>query len=357
MIPRILDFIFNEHEKVNNIITNNTTDKCSKIKVEVKTCCMEIYQENIIDLLANVQNEKENNKENNKGQQQIQNLKVKEDAKRGMYIDGITEAAVSNAKEAKDIILKGLKSRHVAATAMNAESSRSHLIFTIYLSASYLRNEGGSVSKTSRLHLIDLAGSERQKATKAEGNRIKEAGMINKSLSSLGNVINALVENCDGKNKYVPFRDSKLTHFLKDSLGGNSKTTICANISLSIIQINETISTLKFVQRAKMIKNKATVNVNVQENIQCLQDEIKKLKNIDIDSLVKECLKDSKKDCKKSLDDLIDLMFEGKKISSKILNEKELDKLVDEILNNDEELKNIGKEAIKKILDEIMEED
>ena len=276
LIPRILDFIFNEHEKVNNIITNNTTEKCSKIKVEVKTCCMEIYQENIVDLLANVQNEKDNSK----GQPQLQNLKVKEDAKRGMYIDGITEASVANAKEAKDIILKGLKSRHVAATAMNAESSRSHLIFTIYLSASYLRNEGGSVSKTSRLHLIDLAGSERQKATKAEGNRIKEAGMINKSLSSLGNVINALVENCDGKNKYVPFRDSKLTHFLKDSLGGNSKTTICANISLSIIQINETISTLKFVQRAKMIKNKATVNVNVQENIQCLQDEIKKLKNI-----------------------------------------------------------------------------
>ena len=87
-------------------------------------------------------------------------------------------------------------------------------------------------------------------------------------------------------------------------------------------------------------------------------DKLKEIiKNIDIDSLVKECLKDSKKDCKKSLDDLIDLMFEGKEISSKILNEKELDKLVDEILNNNEELKNIGKEAIKKILDEIMEED
>ena len=87
-------------------------------------------------------------------------------------------------------------------------------------------------------------------------------------------------------------------------------------------------------------------------------DKLKEtLKNIDIDSLVKECLKDSKKDCKKSLDDLIDLMFEGKKLSSKILNEKELDKLVDEILNNDKELKNIGKETIKKILDEIMEED
>ena len=283
LIPRILDFIFNEKEKVNNIITNNTTEKCSKIKIDVKTCCMEIYQENIIDLLgtSNIAEMnggkggmmKDNNTQNEK-------LKVKEDSKRGMYIDGITEVPVSNAKEAKDVILKGLKSRHVAATAMNSESSRSHLIFTIYLNASYLRNEGGSVSKASRLHLIDLAGSERQKQTKAEGSRIKEAGMINKSLSSLGNVINALVENSEGKNKFVPFRDSKLTHFLKDSLGGNSKTTIVANISLSIIQINETISTLKFVQRAKMIKNKATLNVNVQENIQCLQEEIKKLKSI-----------------------------------------------------------------------------
>lgn len=282
LIPRILDFIFNEKEKVNNIITNNTTEKCSKIKIDVKTCCMEIYQENIIDLLgaSNIADMNGGKGGMIKDNSQNEKLKVKEDSKRGMYIDGITEVPVLNAKEAKDVILKGLKSRHVAATAMNSESSRSHLIFTIYLNASYLRNEGGSVSKASRLHLIDLAGSERQKQTKAEGSRIKEAGMINKSLSSLGNVINALVENSEGKNKFVPFRDSKLTHFLKDSLGGNSKTTIVANISLSIIQINETISTLKFVQRAKMIKNKATVNVNVQENIQCLQDEIKKLKSI-----------------------------------------------------------------------------
>lgn len=116
--------------------------------------------------------------------------------------------------------------------------------------------------------------------------------------------------------------------------------------------------------------NENTFNVNMGRINKYASDDVEKeigkkyfdklketLKNIDIDSLVKECLKDSKKDCKKSLDDLIDLMFEGKKISSKILNEKELDKLVDEILNNDEELKNIGKETIKKILDEIMEED
>ncbi len=91
--------------------------------------------------------------------------------------------------------------------------------------------------------------------------------MINKSLSTLGNVINALVENYEGKNKYIPFRDSKLTYFLKDSLGGNSKTTIVANISCSLIQMNETISTLKCVQRAKKIKNSATLNMSVQENI------------------------------------------------------------------------------------------
>ena len=116
--------------------------------------------------------------------------------------------------------------------------------------------------------------------------------------------------------------------------------------------------------------NENTFNVNMGRINKYASDDVEKeigkkyfdklketLKNIDIDSLVKECLKDSKKDCKKSLDDLIDLMFEGKEISSKILNEKELDKLVDEILNNDEELKNIGKETIKKILDEIMEED
>ena len=116
--------------------------------------------------------------------------------------------------------------------------------------------------------------------------------------------------------------------------------------------------------------NENTFNVNMGRINKYASDDVEKeigkkyfdklketLKNIDIDSLVKECLKDSKKDCKKSLDDLIDLMFEGKKISSKILNEKELDNLVNEILNNDEELKNIGKETIKKILDEIMEED
>ena len=273
LIPRIIHYLFNEKEKVHNIITNNTTEKCKNIKYQVKTCVMEIYQEQIIDLLNPLSNSKNDKKE-------TPELKIKEDPKKGMYIQGITEAEVLNAKEAKTLILTGLKSRHVAATEMNAESSRSHLLFSIYLNAQYIDAKGGEVKKSSRLHLIDLAGSERQKKTKAIGERIKEACMINKSLSTLGNVINALVEQVEGKGKYIPFRDSKLTYFLKDSLGGNSKTTIVANISCSLMQVGETISTLKFVQRAKMIKNSVSLNVSVQENIETLHAEIKKLKEI-----------------------------------------------------------------------------
>ena len=276
LIPRIINYIFNDKDKVNNIITGGNTEKCKNIKINTKICVMELYQESIIDLLCKNDPKDFKNEKNDKGSE----LKIKEDPKKGMYVQGITEVEVKNAKEAKDLILTGLKSRHVAATEMNAESSRSHLLFSIYVTTSFANPRGGAVSKTSRLHLIDLAGSERQKKTKAQGERIKEACMINKSLSTLGNVINALVENYDGKNKYIPFRDSKLTYFLKDSLGGNSKTTIVANISTSLIQMNETISTLKFVQRAKMIKNSATLNMSVQENIEALQEEIKRLKAI-----------------------------------------------------------------------------
>ena len=276
LIPRIIHYLFNEETKVKNIITGNNTDKCKNIKMNIKFCVMELYQESIIDLLKTLSPNPTGKPQNDKANE----LKIKEDPKKGMYVQGITEVEIKTAKEAKNLILVGLKSRHVAATEMNAESSRSHLLFSIFLSTSYINNRGSAVEKTSRLHLIDLAGSERQKKTKAQGERIKEACMINKSLSTLGNVINALVENYEGKNKYIPFRDSKLTYFLKDSLGGNSKTTIVANISLSLIQMNETISTLKFVQRAKMIKNSATLNMNVQENIEALQEEIKKLKSI-----------------------------------------------------------------------------
>mmetsp|Transcript_20150 Transcript_20150/g.3290 ORF Transcript_20150/g.3290 Transcript_20150/m.3290 type:complete len:134 (-) Transcript_20150:913-1314(-) len=133
---------------------------------------------------------------------------------------------------------------------MNKESSRSHSVFTMMLESKET-NDGLINYKISRFHIIDLAGSERQKATDTAGGRLKEAGMINKSLSALGNVINSLVDISEGKSRYVHYRDSKLTFLLKDSLGGNSKTCMIACISPSNTAFGETLSTLKFAQRAK----------------------------------------------------------------------------------------------------------
>ena len=283
LIPRIIHYLFNEKEKILNLITNNTKEKCKDIKYQIKACVMEIYQEQLIDLLNPVTNTNPSfNLYNNINiiKKDQNELKIKEDPKKGMYIQGITEEEIKTAHQAKNLILTGLKSRHVAATEMNAESSRSHLLFSLYLNGEYINSKQSKIQKSSRLHLVDLAGSERQKKTQTLGERIKEACMINRSLSTLGNVINALVEVAEGKGKYIPFRDSKLTYFLKDSLGGNSKTTIVANISSSLMNIAETISTLKFVQRAKLIKNTISLNVCVQENIETLHEEIKKLKEI-----------------------------------------------------------------------------
>ena len=139
---------------------------------------------------------------------------------------------------------------------MNKKSSRSHCVLTLTIESKKLR--GGVEHITmSKFHFVDLAGSERQKMTKSTGQRLREAGNINKSLTVLGSVINSLSEN---KNKHIRYRDSKLTFLLKDSLGGNSKTTMIANISPAALSFSETLSTLKFAQRAKLIKNKASIN-------------------------------------------------------------------------------------------------
>jgi kinesin family protein 15 len=132
--------------------------------------------------------------------------------------------------------------------------------------------------KSSCFHIIDLAGSERSKHTQAEGQRLKEAGMINKSLSALGIVINSLVDISEGKARHVHYRDSKLTFLLRDSLGGNSKTVIIANITQAMSSVNETLSTLQFAQRAKLIKNKAVINEESSGTIQILKAEIRRLK-------------------------------------------------------------------------------
>ena len=159
-----------------------------------------------------------------------------------------------------DLIARGARNRHVGSTQMNKESSRSHSVLTTLIESKTMTASGVWQMKSSQFHVIDLAGSERSKHTQAEGQRLKEAGMINKSLSALGIVINSLVDISEGKARHVHYRDSKLTFLLRDSLGGNSKTLMIANITPSTFSINETIITLKFAQRAKLIKNKAIIN-------------------------------------------------------------------------------------------------
>ncbi|KAM7375859.1 hypothetical protein PAMP_005625 [Pampus punctatissimus] len=180
-------------------------------------------------------------------------------------------------REVEKVLSMGWRNRRVASTSMNRESSRSHAVFTMTLESKESINEVVNI-RMSQLNLVDLAGSERQKDTHTEGSRLKEASSINRSLMCLGQVIMALVDVSNGKNRHICYRDSKLTFLLRDSLGGNAKTYIIANVHPGSKCFGETLSTLQFAQRAKLIKNKAIINEDTQGNVRQLQAEVKKLK-------------------------------------------------------------------------------
>lgn len=211
-------------------------------KFLVRVAYIEIYNEEIRDLLAKDQNVC---------------LEVKERPDIGVYIRDLSGYVVNNADDMERIMTLGKKNRMVGATAMNVQSSRSHAIFTITIENGDMGEDGKQHIKMGKLHLVDLAGSERQNKTGAIGQRFKEATKINLSLSVLGNVISALV---DGKSTHIPYRNSKLTRLLQDSLGGNSKTVMVANVGPADYNYDETISTLRYASRAKNIKNRARVN-------------------------------------------------------------------------------------------------
>jgi kinesin family member 15 len=161
---------------------------------------------------------------------------------------------------------------------MNEKSSRSHSVLSCFIESKSL-GDGMLSERFSTFHIIDLAGSESNKSSMAEGVRLKESGMINKSLSALGLVIKTLSERKSWQAKHVPYRSSKLTFILKNSLGGNSKTLVIANVSPSWSHLSETLSTLDFAKRAKLMKNEAQVNDSTTINVRSLQNEIMKLKS------------------------------------------------------------------------------
>jgi hypothetical protein len=180
-------------------------------------------------------------------------LEIKEHPILGVYVKGLQEIVVDNPSKMQDIIDQGMKSRTVASTQMNADSSRSHSVFTIKVHQKDAEDE--SKNLFAKVNLVDLAGSERVKSTGATGATLKEGANINKSLSALGNVINALVELAKGKKgAFVPYRNSKLTRVLQESLGGNSITVMIAALSPALCNFEETLSTIKYANRAKAIK-------------------------------------------------------------------------------------------------------
>lgn len=247
IIPRIIEQIF-----------RSIIESPANMEFTVKVSYMEIYMEKIRDLLNPA----------------CDNLPIHEDKTNGVYVKGLLEVYVSSIAEVFEVMRRGGQARVVAYTNMNAESSRSHSIFVVTITQKNLDN--GS-AKSGRLFLVDLAGSEKVGKTGASGQTLEEAKKINKSLSALGMVINSLT---DGKSTHIPYRDSKLTRILQESLGGNSRTTLIINSSPSSYNEAETLSTMRFGMRAKSIKNKAKVNADLSPA------ELKALlKKVKIDSI------------------------------------------------------------------------
>ena len=227
----------------------------------VRASYLEIYNEEICDLLSKNYKKK---------------LELRENPDYGAYVKDLTTLIIQNADEMKDKLIQGRKNRHVGETKMNKDSSRSHSIFSINLETIEMGLDGKQHIRAGKLNLVDLAGSERQSKTQAVGDRFIEAVNINLSLSALGNVISALV---DSKATHIPYRYSKLTRLLQNSLGGNAKTVMVANIGPADYNYEETLSTLRYANHAKSIKNKPKINEDPKDTmIREYQEEINRLK-------------------------------------------------------------------------------
>ncbi|XP_011818084.1 PREDICTED: kinesin-like protein KIF16B isoform X4 [Colobus angolensis palliatus] len=266
LIPRICEGLFSRI---------NETTRWDEASFRTEVSYLEIYNERVRDLLR-------------RKSSKTFNLRVREHPKEGPYVEDLSKHLVQNYADVEELMDAGNINRTTAATGMNDVSSRSHAIFTIKFTQAKFDSEM-PCETVSKIHLVDLAGSERADATGATGVRLKEGGNINKSLVTLGNVISALADlsqdaaNTLAKKKpvFVPYRDSVLTWLLKDSLGGNSKTIMIATISPADVNYGETLSTLRYANRAKNIINKPTINEDANVKlIRELRAEIARLKTL-----------------------------------------------------------------------------
>ncbi|XP_073708249.1 kinesin-like protein KIF1A isoform X2 [Garra rufa] len=267
IIPLLCEDLFT---KINDSNTHNN------MSYSVEVSYMEIYCERVRDLL----NPK------NKG-----NLRVREHPLLGPYVEDLSKLAVTSYNDIQDLMDSGNKARTVAATNMNETSSRSHAVFNIIFTQKRFDSETDNTSeKVSKISLVDLAGSERADSTGAKGTRLKEGANINKSLTTLGKVISALAEVDSGGNKnkkkkkvesFIPYRDSVLTWLLRENLGGNSRTAMVAALSPADINYDETLSTLRYADRAKQIRCNAVINEDPNNRlVRELKDEVSRLKDL-----------------------------------------------------------------------------
>jgi kinesin family protein 3/17 len=230
LMPRVFESVFEEIEKMN----------ASQFLVRV--AYLEIYNEEVRDLLSKNPKNK---------------LDLHEKPDSGVYVKDLSSFVVKTPQEIKNVMKCGTKNRAVGTTNMNKHSSRSHALFQVTVETQDIGMDGKPHIKVGKMNMVDLAGSERLAKTGATGTRAKEATKINLSLSTLCHVISALT---DAKSNYIPYRDSKLTRLLQDSLGGNTKTIMVSNIGPAEYNYDETINTLRYASRAKNIQNQPRIN-------------------------------------------------------------------------------------------------
>lgn len=312
IIPRACDSLFENMKKRQDVL-----------EYSIKCSFLEIYREHIRDLLSQ--------------EAEYKDLKIRVDSFKGIYVQSLIEKQVFSPQEILNIIKEGATQRVTASTSLNSVSSRSHAVLTLTV----IQKIADGSEILSKLHLIDLAGSENVGKSEAQGITLIEAQMINKSLCALGNVIFALTEK--GRD-HIPYRDSKLTYMLQDSLGGNSKTILIATASPSFLSYSETVNTFKFAQRAKLIKNapkvnKQVSNPNLQKTIDSLNTRILELEKelekekedakhvlqaIETTNKENKELKFFKSKCERLLDRLEKLKMESENLKNQKIEDAEM---------------------------------
>ncbi|KAM3877397.1 kinesin-like protein KIF28P [Diretmus argenteus] len=241
LVPTLCDRLFQA------IRDNQDTRQC-----QVFFSMLEIYNEQVVDLLS-------------RSSRTLGGLRVREEQQRGFYVEGLRTVPCDSAPQVEQLMEQGTRTRTTAATHMNANSSRSHMLIILQLKQIFSKE---SITKHSNINLVDLAGSERQRASGSEADRLKEGTAINLSLTTLGNVISSLADVAVGKKiVHIPYRDSVLTKLLQSALGGNSRTVMIATLSPADICYEESLSTLRYAERAKRIQNRAVVNESPTERL------------------------------------------------------------------------------------------